>query len=126
MIALCDGGNTDNSGIAHAIAAGATSITALVTWGTLKLLFCPEGRFSSYENYERATIPEAEFHCLDFKDMSGYKSARDKAEFLVDGFHQFGEGEYYKLKIGHMDVITRGNGWFGIPEGREVHLKLVM
>jgi hypothetical protein len=129
VVPTYDGAYTENTGIGHAVAAGASSVTAFLN--------DPLPFFELFAEESIKTCPffghlkRACFGLFTFPDsvLPWHVFASDHAKGLVDGFDQLSVVHtelVESLRVGQMQVLTRANEWFGIEEGRPVNLTLVL
>jgi len=121
--ALADGVYTDNSGISHAIQAGATEVVAFCGWDTLELLFTPSN--TTYKtsvhgvSYSEGGLPFKSFPIFTMTEKDA-KAAIEKT------FQPLASGTYFSLRVGELQLTTRESPIFGIPEGRSIRLQVVL
>lgn len=151
VLALVDGGYTDNTGIGHAVAVGAREVLAFATTECLLQLF----RGDSHVEVDPITVPltnipvlpmtnfpmfeidvaqyETVEKTLDKKDpdladyRAGTITARQFAERKVNTFPRMKAKELgWHLSSGKLFVVTAANPWFGIMKGIPVKLVLIL
>jgi len=134
IIPLADGVYTDNSGIGHAVAAGATEVTAFVDSPCLLGLFSTSpGSEDEYSDRKLGGVVPAQYlPIFEFEDLKGFSSSQAYAQHLIDNFAadlaQPNETLEYAtpISVGTIRCVTRANPWFAIPQGIPVTLNLIM
>mmetsp|Transcript_111422 Transcript_111422/g.347297 ORF Transcript_111422/g.347297 Transcript_111422/m.347297 type:complete len:323 (+) Transcript_111422:550-1518(+) len=115
--ALIDGGYTENTGIAHAVASGATDVTSFLSTE-------PEALFSLFQGGPKSDIGGLTFLYYPIFEERHEQIREEFAKFQQLAMPQ-GDGVLNGLAVGTLSVTTVQNESFGIAGGTRVTLRIV-
>jgi len=122
VVASADGGYTDNTGIAFAVAAGATEITAFANTAFGKKDESWSNLFSDdVVRYNMFGIPELRFPI--FNESVAFADAQDASfsSLVLPEAARHLKG----IRTGVVRATTADSKWFGIPAGRTITMRIV-
>jgi len=125
MFSMVDGGYTDNTAVATAVAQGATEVTVFLNGDGFFNLF--QGSEDVYQLIELLDINMCPFCTMGFQVFS------NNTKLMQDLFKKGAKTLQIvqpakclrSIKIIQFDAMTQDNLWFGVSKGRLVHLNVV-